>query len=85
MRRAIRKHLRDFVAILFLVLVAAGTAGYILSNERFYLPAWVPALGTDFYTVEAEFETGQAVVPDSGLRITTWPENGSSFDSSSNA
>jgi phospholipid/cholesterol/gamma-HCH transport system substrate-binding protein len=69
MRRAIRKHLRDFIAILFLVLVAAGTAGYILSNQRFYLPAWVPGIGTDFYTVEAEFETGQAVVPGQGQSV----------------
>ena len=45
----IRKHLRDFLAILFLVVVAAGVAGYILSNQRFYLPAWVPVVGTDFY------------------------------------
>jgi phospholipid/cholesterol/gamma-HCH transport system substrate-binding protein len=68
-RRAIRKHLRDFVAILFLVLVAAGTAGYILSNQRFYLPGWVPGLGSEFYTVEAEFETGQAVVPGQGQTV----------------
>ena len=63
MTRAIRKHLRDFIAILFLVVVAAGVAGYILSNQRFYLPAWVPVVGSDFYEVEAEFATGQAVVP----------------------
>jgi phospholipid/cholesterol/gamma-HCH transport system substrate-binding protein len=69
MRQAIRKHLRDFVAILFLVLVAAGVGGYILSNQRFYLPAWVPGVGTDFYTVEAEFETGQAVVPGQGQTV----------------
>jgi phospholipid/cholesterol/gamma-HCH transport system substrate-binding protein len=69
MRIAIRKHLRDFIAILFLVLVAAGTAGYILSNQRFYLPAWVPGIGSDFYEVEAEFETGQAVVPGQGQSV----------------
>jgi len=69
MRQAIRKHIRDFIAILFLVVVATGVAGYILSNQRFYLPAWVPALGTDFYTVEAEFETGQAVVPGQGQTV----------------
>ena len=69
MRRAIRKHLRDFVAILFLVVVAAGVAGYILSNQRFYLPDWVPAVGSDFYTIEAEFETGQAVVPGQGQTV----------------
>jgi phospholipid/cholesterol/gamma-HCH transport system substrate-binding protein len=69
MTRAIRKHLRDFVAIIFLVVVAAGTAGYILSNQRFYLPDWVPGLGKDFYTIHAEFETGQAVVPGQGQTV----------------
>ena len=69
MRRAIRKHLRDFIAILCLVVVAVGVAGYILSNQRFYLPAWVPGIGSDFYTVEAEFETGQAVVPGQGQSV----------------
>jgi phospholipid/cholesterol/gamma-HCH transport system substrate-binding protein len=68
-RRAIRKHLRDFVAILFLVVVAAGVAGYILSNQRFYLPGWVPGLGSEFYDVKAEFETGQAVVPGQGQTV----------------
>jgi len=69
MRQAIRKHLRDFIAILLLVVVAAGVAGYILSNQRFYLPAWVPGIGSDFYTVDAEFETGQAVVPGQGQSV----------------
>jgi phospholipid/cholesterol/gamma-HCH transport system substrate-binding protein len=69
MKQAIRKHIRDFIAILFLVVIAAGVAGYILSNQRFYLPAWVPGIGTDFYTVEAEFETGQAVVPGQGQTV----------------
>src|SRR5687767_4760913 len=69
MRQAIRKHLRDVIAILFLVVVAAGVAGYILSNQRFYLPAWVPGLGSEFYTVKAEFETGQAVVPGQGQTV----------------
>ncbi len=69
MRRAIRKHLRDFLAILFMILVAAGVAGYILSNQRFYLPAWVPVLGTEFYEVEAELETAQAVVPGQGQTV----------------
>lgn len=69
MSTAIRKHMRDSLAILFLVVVAAGTASYILSNQRLYLPAWVPLVGTDFYEVEAEFETGQAVVPGQGQTV----------------
>jgi phospholipid/cholesterol/gamma-HCH transport system substrate-binding protein len=66
---AIRKHLRDFLAILFLVLVAAGVSAYVLSNQRLYLPSWVPGIGTDFYEVKAEFETAQAVVPGQGQTV----------------
>ena len=69
MKRAISKHLRDFLAILFMIVVAAGVAGYILSNQRFYLPAWVPVVGTDFYEISAELETAQAVVPGQGQTV----------------
>ena len=69
MSTAIRKHLRDFLAIVFLIITAAGVAGYVLSNQRFYLPGWVPLVGTDFYTLEAEFQTAQAVVPGQGQTV----------------
>jgi phospholipid/cholesterol/gamma-HCH transport system substrate-binding protein len=68
-RRAIRKHLRDFVAAFFLFVLALGIAGYILSNQRFYLPGWVPVVGTDFFELEAELSTGQAVVPGQGQTV----------------
>ena len=69
MRQAVRKHLRDFIALLCLFVVGLGVAGYILSNQRFYLPNWVPVAGTDFYTVEAELSTAQAVVPGQGQTV----------------
>ena len=69
MIRQIKKQARVFVAILFLFVVALGIGGYILSNQRFYLPAWVPVLGTDFYTVKAELPTAQAVVPGQGQTV----------------
>jgi phospholipid/cholesterol/gamma-HCH transport system substrate-binding protein len=68
-KRQIRKQLPVFVAILFLFVGSLGIAGYILSNQRFYLPAWFPVLGTDFYEVKAEFQTGQAVVPGQGQTV----------------
>jgi phospholipid/cholesterol/gamma-HCH transport system substrate-binding protein len=67
--RQIKKQARVFVAILFLFVAALGIGGYILSNQRFYLPAWVPLAGTDFYTVKAELPTGQAVVPGQGQTV----------------
>ena len=68
--RAIRQHLRDVLAIAFLVITAAGVAGYILANQRFSLPDWVPVVGSDVYELEAEFQTAQAVVPGQGQTVT---------------
>lgn len=69
MKRAISKHLRDFIAIVVLVVLAVFVAGYILSNQRFYLPGWVPIVGRDFYTLNAEFTTAQAVTPGQGQTV----------------
>ena len=69
MRMAIRKHWKDFAAVIVLMLIAAGVGGYILSNQRFYLPKWVPVVGSDFYTLNAQFSTAQAVTPGQGQSV----------------
>jgi phospholipid/cholesterol/gamma-HCH transport system substrate-binding protein len=69
MMRQIKKQLPVFVALLALLVISLGIGGYILSNQRFYLPAWVPVLGTDFYEVEVELSTSQAVVPGQGQTV----------------
>jgi len=67
--RQIKKQAPVFVAIVFLFAGALAVGAYILSHQRFYLPAWVPLIGTDFYVVEAELPTGQAVVPGQGQTV----------------
>ena len=67
--RAIRKHLRDFIALIVLLVIALGVTGYILSNQRLYLPAWVPGVGHRLLRVNAEFPTAQAVVPGQGQTV----------------
>ena len=69
MRRTIRAHLRDFLALGFMVVLAVAVAGYILSQQRFNPPSWVPLAGEDVYTVEAEFSSAQAVVPGQGQTV----------------
>ena len=69
MRNAIQKHMRDFIAIIAAVVVALGVAGYILSHQRFYLPSWVPVLGTDFFELKGEFSTAQSVTPGQGQTV----------------
>jgi phospholipid/cholesterol/gamma-HCH transport system substrate-binding protein len=69
MARVIRKHARDAALIAGLVLVAAIVGGYILSNQRFYLPSWVPLVGADFVDYKAQFSTAQSVTPGQGQAV----------------
>jgi phospholipid/cholesterol/gamma-HCH transport system substrate-binding protein len=65
----IQKHLRDFIAIILLSLFALGITGFILAHQRFYLPNWVPVLGTDFFELKGEFSTAQSVTPGQGQTV----------------
>jgi phospholipid/cholesterol/gamma-HCH transport system substrate-binding protein len=69
MARAISKHLRDFIAIIVLFALAIGVSSYILSHQRFHLPAWVPFIGADFYELKGEFQTAQSVMPGQGQTV----------------
>jgi phospholipid/cholesterol/gamma-HCH transport system substrate-binding protein len=70
MSRAIREHLRDFVAIVILIGLALVTTGVILVQQAANFPAWVPILGSDRFELKAEFTTAQAVTPGQGQTVT---------------
>jgi phospholipid/cholesterol/gamma-HCH transport system substrate-binding protein len=66
MKHAIANHLRDFIAIVVLVLLALGTAVYILAHQagvRF------PFIDASPITLNAEFSTAQAVTPGQGQTV----------------
>ncbi len=69
MKTAIRKHFRDFAAIVGLVVLASAVSLYILENQRLTAPAWVPVLGEEFFEFEAEFSNAQAVTPGQGQTV----------------
>ncbi len=62
---AIRKHLRDFIAVAVLLVVAAGDDLYILQKQRLR----IPVLEEKPFELKAEFETAQAVVPGQGQTL----------------
>jgi phospholipid/cholesterol/gamma-HCH transport system substrate-binding protein len=70
MRRAIREHLRDFVAIGVLVVLAVVTTGVILASQTTILPSWLPLLGEERFELKAEFSSAQAVTPGQGQTVT---------------
>jgi phospholipid/cholesterol/gamma-HCH transport system substrate-binding protein len=69
MRAGIRKHIGEFGLVVGIVIVALLVGGYILSNQRFYLPKWVPVVGSDFVQYKAQFSTAQSVTPGQGQTV----------------
>ena len=70
MTRAIREHLRDFVAIAVLLVLALVTTGVVLSQQTQTYPSWIPILGKDYFDLKAEFDSAQAVTPGQGQQVT---------------
>jgi phospholipid/cholesterol/gamma-HCH transport system substrate-binding protein len=69
-REQIERYRTAFIAVVAMIVIAAGTGGYILAHENLKLPSWVPVLGRDFYTLKAEFATAQALTPGQGQAVT---------------
>ena len=65
MKRAIKKHSGDFVAILVLLVLSIVVAGYILNHERLRFPL----IQSSPFTIDAEFSTAQAVTPGQGQSV----------------
>ena len=65
MKRAIRTHLRDFIAIICLVALALLVAAYILQKERLRLPF----IQSRPFTIYADLESAKAVSPGQGQAV----------------
>ncbi len=66
MKRAIKNHLVDFIAIVVLVLLAIVVSGFILTHER--LP--LPFISQSTFTINADFSSAKAVTPGQGQTVT---------------
>jgi phospholipid/cholesterol/gamma-HCH transport system substrate-binding protein len=65
MQEAIRKNLRNFVAVMVLLVVALVTTYVIIQEQRLR----IPVLEEKPFELKAEFETAQAVVPGQGQTL----------------
>jgi phospholipid/cholesterol/gamma-HCH transport system substrate-binding protein len=65
MRKAIRAHLRDFIAIIGLLVVALFTTYVIVQNQRLR----IPLLEEKPFELKAEMTTAQAVTPGQGQTV----------------
>src|SRR5947209_19489527 len=64
MKRAIRTHLKDFIALLVLLLVSVGVAGYVLHEERLRFPWQSSPL-----VINAALSSGKAITPGQGQSV----------------
>jgi len=64
-KTAIRKHLGDFLAVIALFILAVGTAGYILSNERLRFPL----IQEKTFRLKVVLPDAQAVTPGQGQTV----------------
>jgi phospholipid/cholesterol/gamma-HCH transport system substrate-binding protein len=69
-RDQIERYRAAFIAVVTLVAIAAVVGGYILAHENIKLPGWVPVLGHEYFKLEGEFQTAQAVTPGQGQSVT---------------
>jgi phospholipid/cholesterol/gamma-HCH transport system substrate-binding protein len=65
MATAIRKHLRDFIAVAGLMVIALATTYVLLQEQRLR----IPVLEEKPFQLKAEFETAQAVTPGQGQTV----------------
>jgi phospholipid/cholesterol/gamma-HCH transport system substrate-binding protein len=65
MGTAIRKHLRDFIAVAGLIVVALAVTGYLVQKQRLR----IPILQQKPFELKAEFQTAQAVTPGQGQTV----------------
>ena len=62
---AIRKHLKDFLAVIGLIIVAGAVSVYILGKQRLRFPY----VQDKPYVLQAEFQTAQAVIAGQGQTV----------------
>ena len=65
MKKAVKDHLGDFVAILALVSVAVLVGGYVLDNQRMRFPFLEP----EPFVLKGTFSTAQAITPGQGQTV----------------
>lgn len=69
MKRAISKYSGVFATILGLAVVSLVVGGFILGQQRFHLPRWVPVLGSDFVEYKVPLSTAKSITPGQGQTV----------------
>ncbi len=69
MTRAIRKNMKEMVAIVALAVIGLATVYVILVQQRAKFPEWLPVLGQEQFELQLRLSTAQAVTPGQGQTV----------------
>src|ERR1700712_2041857 len=70
MRRTLARYGVHFAALLVIIIVGSAAAIGILSQQRLYLPHWVPIFGSNFVPYNIDFSSAKAVTAGQGQTVT---------------
>jgi phospholipid/cholesterol/gamma-HCH transport system substrate-binding protein len=68
-KRSLQRYGVHFAALIVVIVLGVVAGGYVLANQRFYLPHWVPIVGSDFNDYTVDFRSAKAVVPGQGQTV----------------
>ena len=68
--RGVRKQLPNLIWLCGMIAVGLGVGAYLLSHQRIAWPGWIPGLGKDYFTVNAELSGAAGVLPGQGNAVT---------------
>jgi phospholipid/cholesterol/gamma-HCH transport system substrate-binding protein len=69
MKRALRAHMKEVVAILALAVAGIATLLVILLQQRASFPEWLPVLGEERFELQLRLSSAQAVTPGQGQTV----------------
>jgi phospholipid/cholesterol/gamma-HCH transport system substrate-binding protein len=69
MLRTLRFQARNALAVAVVAVLGVLVLAYIVDHQNAEFPSWLPVLGDDPYTVEAELQTAQGVIPGQGQLV----------------
>jgi phospholipid/cholesterol/gamma-HCH transport system substrate-binding protein len=70
LRRQLRGRFVDVLALFALIALGLLATGVIVTQQKSAFPSWFPILGQDFFHIEGEFTTAQAITPGQGQAVT---------------
>ncbi len=67
--KAFKSNIKAAVALIGLIVLGCAVGSYILAHQRLNPPAWMPVVGEDTFTIKAQLDNVQGVLPGQGQAV----------------